>query len=218
MEDVGVRGECGVAARGVAQHHADAVGRGEGGEVRRHVGGIDLPPEPIERPGEEDRRQIDAAADLDRACGRHRGPAPLPQEHVAARERAPVDRALGPEDERVRIEEAGERVELGQHGRVDAAAARGLVAPREHPLAERAEPGAIAVEEDRDPHGATSTGTSGRARRRQTCESATPASASTTSVWRSDAVQCTKSRSTLGTTWVASNTRTATTGSPTKPS
>jgi hypothetical protein len=47
-------------------------------------------------------------------------------------------------------------------------------------------------------------------RRRQSCERMTPLSASTTSVCRRVARQWTKSRSTLGTTWVASSTSTAT--------
>jgi hypothetical protein len=114
VEDVGVRRERGIRARRIAEHDADPVGRAERRRVHRPVAQIELAPEAVERPGEDDRRHVRAPADLEQARRRHRRPAPFPEEQLRAREPAPVDRALRPEHDRIVVEEAREAVELGQ--------------------------------------------------------------------------------------------------------
>src|SRR6185295_11190870 len=148
---------------------------------------------------EDDHRQVAEATDLLRACGGHAVPSPLPDQQVAAGEVRERDRLLRAEHERVVVEELRERVELRQDRPIAAAPAGGLVAAREHLLAERAEPGAAAVQQDRDLHATASSGTDAdRApRERHTCASDAPITASTTSDCSIVATQWTKSRSTL---------------------
>ena len=136
VEHVRVRRHGRIGARGVAQHDADAVGRGE----RRHARARrpDRPRARTDRAApEENGRQVAAPADLAHARGGRRGPAPLSRGRARSA-RASALQSIGlsvpSAADRDRAALRTRRTRAGSSARP--ASLRGLVATRQHPLAQ----------------------------------------------------------------------------------